>query len=120
MPEAPRARPDTAVVLHSLAGHVRAKPRAVFEALDARFHPGDGSQSFYLADPAAFLIVAQGGWWYRAEYRVVPDEFGSNVEHTLLNIAKQRRLGRFTGRAVIGATPAQFDRLLRQLRLELE
>jgi hypothetical protein len=120
MPEAPRSRPPGAVVVHSFAGHLKARPKAVFEALDRRLRPGENGQSLYLADPSAFLIVAQGGWWYRGEYRVVPDEYGSNLEHTMLNIAGQRKLAVFTGRREIKAAPAEFDRLLRQLRLELE
>ena len=121
MSEALRKRPAGSAVLHSLHGHVRARPKAVFEALDARFRPGVGSRSEYLADSAAFFIVAQGGWWYRGEYRVVPDAEGSNVEHSMLNVAARSRVpGRFTGRRVIDDAPAHFDDLLRQLRLELE
>lgn len=121
MPEAPRSRPASFVVLHTLHGHVRARPAAVFAALDARFRPSGSSDSLYLADPAAFLIVAQGGWWYRGEYRVVPDEQGSHVEHVMLNVAKTARsLGRFTGRKVVADAPVAFETLLRQLRLELE
>ncbi|MCU1513562.1 MAG: hypothetical protein JWO10_652 [Microbacteriaceae bacterium] len=121
MAEAPRTRPESYDVLHSFYGHVKARPRAVFDALDARLRPGHDAESLYTADPAAFLIIAQGGWWYRAEYRVVPDEFGSNLEHVLLNVAQTgRRAGRFTGRKVIEQAPAGFERLLKELRLELE
>jgi len=121
MPEAPRSRPASFVVLHTLRGHVRARPAAVFAALDSRFRPSASSDSLYLADPSAFLIVSQGGWWYRGEYRVVPDERGSHVEHQMLNVAKTARsLGRFTGRKVVDDAPVAFETLLRQLRLELE
>jgi hypothetical protein len=120
MSEAPRPRPEGSVVLHSFASHIAARPKPIFEALDRRFRPKEGSESLYTADPAAFLIIAQGGWWYRGEYRVVPDEHGSNIEHTMLNIASARRLGRFTGRKVIEEAPTQFERLIRELRLELE
>ena len=120
MPEAPRSRPVGATVVHSFAGHLKARPKAVFDALDARLRPGEGGHSLYLADPNAFLIVAQGGWWYRGEYRVVPDEFGSHIEHSMLNVAAQQKLATFTGRREIKSAPAEFERLLRQLRLELE
>ncbi|HAM28211.1 MAG TPA: hypothetical protein DCP11_16370 [Microbacteriaceae bacterium] len=121
MREAPRQRPANAELLVSLAGHVKARPKAVFEALDGRLRPADGSQSLYMADSAAFLIVAQGGWWYRGEYRIVPDEKGSNVEHYILNVAqKAPALGRLAGRSVLRDAPAQFERLLRRLRAELE
>lgn len=120
MPEAPSARPDGSVVLNILTGHVKARPRAVFEAIEARLRPAAGSGSLYRADPDAFLVITQGGWWYRGEYRVVPDEDGSNVEHTMLNVASARGLGRFTGRKIIERAPTEFERMLRQLRLELE
>ena len=107
-------------MVHSFAGHLKARPKAVFDALDARLRPGEGGHSLYLADPNAFLIVAQGGWWYRGEYRVVPDEFGSHIEHSMLNVAAQQKLAIFTGRREIKSAPAEFERLLRQLRLELE
>jgi hypothetical protein len=121
MPEAPRSRPARFVVLHTFRGHLRARPASVFAALDARFRPSGASDSLYLADSAAFLIVAQGGWWYRGEYRVVPDENGSHVEHVIVNVAQTARsLGMFTGRRVVADAPAAFETLLRQLRLELE
>lgn len=121
MPEAPRARPEHAEVLHEFRAHVRARPRAVFDALAARMDPGPDAESLFTADPSAWLVISQGGWWYRAEYRVVPDETGSNLEHALLNVAETaHRLGRFTGRKVIEAAPAAFQRLVRELRAELE
>ncbi|MEO7147555.1 MAG: hypothetical protein ABIW81_04275 [Terrimesophilobacter sp.] len=121
MPEASRTRPAYAEVLHVLRGQVSARPRSVFEAIAARVDPGPGAESHFLADSAAFLVVTQGGWWYRAEYRVIPGEHGSHVEHTLLNVAQHgARLGRFTGRKVINGTPAAFERLLSELRAELQ
>ena len=121
MPEAPRSRPAGFVVLDTLRGHVRARPAAVFAALDTRFRPTNEAGSLYFADTSAFFIVAQGGWWSRAEYRVVPDEQGSHVEHVLLDVAQTARfLARFLGRRVVADAPAAFETLLRQLRLELE
>jgi hypothetical protein len=121
MPEAPRSRPASFVVLHTLRGHLRARPAIVFAALDTRFRPSASSGSLYLADPSAFFIVSQGGWWYRAEYRIIPDEHGSHVEHQILNVAQTARsLGRFTGRKVVADAPLAFQTLLRQLRFELE
>lgn len=121
MPEATRNRPDHAEVLHVLRGHLRARPKNVFDAIVARFDPGPVAASHFLADSAAYLVVSEGGWWYRAEYRVIPDEGGSHLEHTLLNVAEHgARLGRFTGRKVINGAPAAFERLLAELRAELE
>ena len=107
-------------MLHSLAGHVRARPKAVFDALDARFRPDPGSETLYFADSTAFLIVEQAGRWYRGEYRIVPDQHGSHIEHTMLNLTPDKRLGRLTARRIVADAPAQFERLVRQLRLELE
>ena len=121
MPEASRTRPEHAEVLHVLRGHVLARPRKVFDALAARFDPGPNAESHFLADSSAFLVVTQGGSWYRAEYRVIPGEHGSHVEHTLLNVAQHgAKLGGFTGRKVINGTPAAFERLLTELRAELQ
>ncbi|TXN31367.1 hypothetical protein [Lacisediminihabitans profunda] len=121
MREAPRQRPANAELLVTLAGHVKARPRAVFEAIDARLRPAETSGTLYTADPFAFLIIAQGGWWYRGEYRVVPDQYGSHVEHYILNVAQRAPLlGRLTGRSVLRNAPAEFEKLLRRLRAELE
>lgn len=121
MPEAPRGRPEHAEVLHEFRAHLRARPRPVFDAIAARLDPGPEAESLYTADPSAWLVISQGGRWYRAEYRVVPDATGSNLEHTLLNVGgAERRLGRFTGRKVVEAAPARFERLVAELRAELE
>lgn len=109
------------MVLHDLHSHIRARPKAVFEAIATRFDPGEGAQSLFTADSAAWLVIVQGGWWYRAEYRIIPDDNGSRVEHALLNIAGTgKSLGRFAGRKVIESAPSEFDRLITSLRAELE
>jgi len=121
MPEAPRQRPQNYTLLHSFSGHIKARPRDVFDAIARRFDPGQGSGTLFLADARSYLVIAQGGWWYRGEYRVVPDDHGSHVEHVILNVAqKAHRLGAWTGRKVIADAPAEFEKLMRQLRLELE
>lgn len=121
VPDAPRERPPHAFVLHDLHSHIRARPRAVFDAISGRFDPGEDAQSHFTADSAAWLVIVQGGWWYRAEYRVIPDDEGSRVEHVLLNIAAtSRSLGRFAGRRLIASAPADFARLITSLRAELE
>lgn len=121
MPEAPRERPEGSDVLQVLRGHVKARPRAIVDALAAKLDPGPEAESLFTADTGAGLVISQGGWWYRAEYRVVPDATGSHLEYTLLNIAgRAHRLGRFTGRKVVKEGPAAFARLLAELRAELE
>lgn len=108
-------------MLVSLRGHILARPKAVFDAIDERLRPREGSGSLYTADPQAFFVIVHGRWWYRGEYRVVPDETGSHLEHTMVNVARRaHRLGALTGRKTIAAAPTEFERLLRQLRLELE
>lgn len=93
----------------------------MFDAIAERFDPGVNAQSFFTADSAAWLVIVQGGWWYRAEYRIIPDDAGSRVEHALLNVAKTgRRLGRAAGRRVIESAPVDFERLIASLRAELE
>lgn len=121
MPEAPRQRPSDYTLLHSFSGHVKAKPQAVLEALCRRFDPGPGSRSLFTADPRSYLLIAQGGWWYRGEYRVIADDHGSHVEHAILNVAHRARpMSRWVGRKTTDAAPAEFETLMRQLRLELE
>jgi hypothetical protein len=120
MPEAPRRRPDNATVLCSFHGHVKARPAAVFDALAQRLRP-TSDRDFFTADPVASLIVVQGRWWYRAELRVVPDDTGSRVEETILNVAGRAHwAGPVAGRRVLAAAPAAFDRLVTRLRQQLE
>jgi hypothetical protein len=121
MPEAPRRRPEPHSVLVTLNGHVRARPHDVFEAIARRHDPGADASSVFSADPRAHLVITQGGRWYRGEYRVIADDHGSHVHHVIVNVSKsQRSPGRFTGRAVVDRAPKEFERMLRQLRLELE
>lgn len=121
MTEAPRRRPEPHRVLVSLHGHIRARPHEVFQTIARRCDPGERRRSLFLADPRAHLVVSQGGRWYRGEYRVVADDRGSHIVHMIVDISRrQRPLGRFSGRAVVERAPAEFERMLRQLRLELE
>ena len=121
MPAASRTRPAKHDVVHTLAAPIRARPRAIFDALDARLDPGPGAVSAYFADPGAFFIVAQGGWWYRAEYRVIADEHGSTLEHVVVNIAQRgEKLALVAGRRVVASAPLAFHDLVKSLRAEVE
>lgn len=121
MREAPRKRPAVHEVVATMSSHVRARPQRVFDAIVSRLHPGPDAGSAFTADPRALLVISQGGWWYRGEYRVVPDDHGCHVEHAVVNVAQRApRIASFTGRTVIRDAPAEFERLMRQLRLELE
>jgi hypothetical protein len=121
MSDAIRRRPEPHRVLETLHGHLRARPHAVYEAIVRRSDPGPNARSDFFADPRAHLVVMQGGRWYRGEYRVVADDHGSHIIHVIVDVSRrQRPLGRFSGRAVVERAPAEFERMLRQLRLELE
>jgi len=121
MAEAPRKRPDGSIVLLRLGAHVAARPRPVFEVIARILNPGPDAHSDFLADPARSLVVAQGGWWYRAEYRVVPDDKGSHVDHYLINTSgRESRFGTPVGHKQVAAAPEEFDRLIARLRDELE
>jgi hypothetical protein len=121
MPKAPRKRPDNYSVLLTLRGHVKARPKAAYEAIDASLQARGDSRGGYLAEPSAFLIIVQGGWWYRGEYRVVPDATGSHIEHTILNVAQRARaLSGGPARSALKAAPDEFAKLMKQLRAELE
>lgn len=75
----------------------------------------------FLADPKAWFVIVQGGSWYRAEYRIVPDDHGSRLEHALLNVSTAREWrGRPSERRLIESAPAEFERLVVSLKAELE
>lgn len=121
MPEAPHDRPAKNTPLLALAGTVHAAPDAVYESLRRRLEPAADVDVLFLADPVDRLVVLQGHWWYRGEYRVLPDEQGARVEHEIVNVAPNaHRLGAITGRDVVKASPAAFQVLLTDLVTELE
>ncbi|GAB3032807.1 hypothetical protein GCM10027052_07290 [Parafrigoribacterium mesophilum] len=120
MPEAPRLRPAQHTVLATLHGHVMARPAAVFEALAEQLQPA-AADAHFTADPVASLIIVQGDWWYRAELRVVPDDTGSRVEETIVNVAQRAHwAARIAGRRTLADADAAFEKLLLRLRQQLE
>ena len=95
-------------MLCTFQGHVKARPAAVFDALEQRLRPA-GERGFFTADPVASLIIVQGRWWYRTQLRVVPDDTGSRVEETIVNVAERaHRAGPVAGRRVLAAAPDAF------------
>lgn len=121
MPEAPRDRPAKNTPLLALAGIVRAAPDVVFESVSRRLEPSEGVDVLFLADPVERLVVLQGHWWYRGEYRVLADGQGARVEHEIINVAPTaHRLGAVTGRDVVKGAPAAFQALLTDLAAGLE
>jgi len=116
VPGAPIERPPHGTVLRRFAGTVAAPPSAVFDAVLARVRPTSPEGGGFASDPITGLVVVQGGWWYRAEYRVSADPGGSRLELTLVNVATPAHwLGPLTGRAVLRASPAAFERLIAEL-----
>ena len=107
-------------MLRAFQGHVKARPAAVYDALVERLRPA-ASDGCFTADPVASLIIVQGGWWYRAELRVVPDDTGSKVEETIVNVAQRAHwAGPIAGRRVLSDAAATFERLMVRLRQQLE
>ena len=100
-------RPTPHTVLRRYVAECVLPPAEALDALaallpDASRYPG--------------LLVVQGGWWYRAEYRVVPDGARSRIEHTLLNVASPAHwAGPITGRAAIRDAEREFGELVGRL-----
>ncbi|GHD42997.1 hypothetical protein D9V29_00415 [Mycetocola manganoxydans] len=118
---APSDRPSRHTVLRSYAGEIHAEPGAVYAAIKRRLTPPDPDVTRFTADDAERLLVVQGGWWYRGEYRVLPVDGGSRIEHELLNVAGPLHfLGGFAARASVRQSAHVFGRLLTELAAELE
>ena len=120
VPGAPLRRPGNGTVLRSFAGRVAAPPPSVFDAVLIRVRPVRPEGGSVSTDPVAGLIVVQGGWWYRAEYRVSADPAGSRLELAIVNVADPAHwLGPLTGRSVLRASPMAFAQLVRELERDL-
>jgi hypothetical protein len=114
--------PAKHTVLRSFAGHLEAEPDAVFDVLLEKLAAGDENGEHVLADPRERFIVVQGDWWYRGEYRVLPeeDEPGTRLEHEIFNVAQIAHwAGALTGRSVVAQAPAAFGRLLTEIDAKL-
>lgn len=110
-------RPRKHTELRAYAGVVPGSPDAVFAALCARL---EGAEGHFAADPVTRRIVQQGDWWYRGEYRVVPEAAGSRVEFEIVNVAQGAHLlAPITGRDVLRASPGVFAQLLGELEDEV-
>ena len=106
-------RPSKHTELRAYAGTVAGAPDEIFARLRSRLEGGD---AHFAADPVTRRIVQQGDWWYRGEYRVLPDGTGSRVEYEIVNVAQTAHLlAPFTGRDVLRASPTAFAQLLGEL-----
>ena len=102
MTDAPEHRPARHSVLRQFTGTAAAPPEAVLSSL-----PGTRYGS---------LIVEQGEWWYRAEYRVTPEGAGSRVELTIVNVAQSAHWAApIAGRNELRWAERSFTELLRSL-----
>ena len=102
MPVAPIDRPARHTVLRQFTATTAAPPEAVLAAL-----PGTRYDS---------LVVEQGEWWYRAEYRVTPEGAGSRVDLTILNVAQSWHWAApIAGRAELRAAERDFGDLIRSI-----
>jgi hypothetical protein len=119
MTDAPLGLPTTHTVLRSFAGHLEAGPDAAYARLADWLAPGDETGDHFLADRARRLVVVQGNWWYRGEYRVLPEGTGSRVAYEIINVAQFAHwAGAWTARSAIRAAPAAFQRLLTELEAD--
>ena len=108
-------RPARATVLRQHQTVIAATPAAVFAALSAAVDPGP--ESGFATDEPTGLIVVQGGWWYRAEYRVGPDEAGTRVGVTIVNVATPAHwAGPIAGRAEIRSSARHFGDVVDRVR----
>jgi hypothetical protein len=109
-------RPQKHTELRAYAGTIAGAPDEVFGSLRARLEGGPGH---FAADPASRRIVQQGDWWYRGEYRVLPEGSGSRVEYEIVNVAQTAHLlAPLTGREVLRASASAFAQLLGELEDE--
>ena len=110
--------PKRHTVLRSFAGHLEAPPETVFVRLLAALMPApsEGAAAIgrhFRADPAERLIVVQGDWWYRGEYRVLAEDEGSLVQYEIVNVAQAfHAAGALTARSTLRAAPRAFQDLL--------
>jgi hypothetical protein len=117
---APIERPSRSTALRAYAGEIHAAPAVVFAALERSLRHSSGDAAVTIDNPQLFAVV-QGGWWYRAEYRVMASDDGARIEHELLNVAaKAHWAGPLAGRKVLADSPAAFGRLLTDLAAACE
>lgn len=114
-------RPPRHTLLRSFAGQIEADADAVYHCLLRLLEPTDQPAIIFATRPEERLIVVQGGWWYRGEWRVLPQEENSRIEYELVNVAQRAHwAGPVAGRSVIAGAPASFQALLSDIAEELE
>lgn len=112
------ARPVQSTVLRQHESVIDAPVAAVIAAVSKAVDPG--SESSFAVDEPAGLVVVQGGWWYRAEYRITADPAGSRVALTILNVANPAHwAGPITGRAALRSSASDFGDVISRVRASL-
>lgn len=113
MTDAPLYPPGPRDALRSFAGHLEADPATVFARLETALATGDEVAGHVTIDRARSVVVVEGDWWYRGEYRVLPEETGALVQFEIINAASvAHRVAGWAARSVLAAAPAAFGRLL--------
>jgi hypothetical protein len=121
MPIAPRERPSLATVLGEYSAFISDDADVVFDALARRVKNASPPASSILIDKAQRLVVLQGEWWYRGEWRVTVEAAGSDVDYSIINVARRAHwAGRLTARSVLKQAPGEFLALASAVRDELE
>jgi len=121
MPIAPRERPPIATVLGEYSAFISDDADAVFAALARRVRELSEGASMVLVDASERLLVVQGEWWFRGEWRVSVEAAGSDLDYVIVNVAQRAHwAGRLTARSVLRRAPAEFLTVASAVRDELE
>jgi hypothetical protein len=121
MAHATSERPSSATVLRTFADFISADEDAVFAALTRHLGAEVSAASLSLVDPKGRLIVVQGNWWYRGEWRVSRDPAGSDIEYEIFNAAQRAHwAGGLTGRRALKDAPRLFSELVEAVRSDVE
>lgn len=121
MTDAQPRPPGRHTVLRSFAGHLDAEPDAVYARLESALAAGDEVASHVATDPALRLVVVEGDWWYRGEYRVLPEESGALVQYEIINAARfAHPVAGWAARSVLAAAPVAFGRLLTAIQTAVD
>ena len=114
----PLTRPARNTLLRSYAATLDGHPDAVFADLVEKL-VAHGDDVRVAVDGDARFAAVQGGWWYRAEYRVTADPVGSRLGMTIVNVATPAHwAGPLTGRSVLRASGGAFEQLVEELSTE--
>lgn len=73
-------------LLAEASGRTRLRPDEVERALVARY-----SNGYLTVDRAGSRVCFQGGWWYRGEYELAPEDGGTRVTLRAYNVADRAR-----------------------------